>query len=383
MVQLEKPLANRLKQLRVQVDSTDDDTLMLKQVPVLAARFSKTHTNLLVKRMQPGGPFVLGVDEDLEYTGSDADLLRAFAGSVRRQGWRILLLTERLLPDAQGMVQVGLQLLGSDGQEPHLPLPASKQVGERKLLATLGKNLSELARLGQCEPTVGREDEAIDLVAAALRWSHARLPLVLGESGVGKTNLLHAAARQLLTCRPQVQLVRLDAAVLLAGTIFDAERENLLDRLFKETLTQSETILAIEHLELLLFGYGPLQLTHALDAGVKLIGTTLSGHLARFKVHPLLRRLYLMELTEPTPEATMAILAALCPVLAQHHRLEIDQRCIPGAVQSSEPLPGWFPAKAIGLLDAAASRASVAGAKVLALDDIYTAASLCAMQEDG
>ena len=78
----------------------------------------------------------------------------------------------------------------------------------------------------------------------------------------------------------------------------------------------------------------------------------------------------------------MAVLATLGPRLAQHHRLEIDEQCVRGAVQLSEPLPGWFPAKAIMLMDAAASRAAVAGAKVLALDDLYTAASRCAALEE-
>ena len=53
-----------------------------------------------------------------------------------------------------------------------------------------------------------------------------------------------------------------------------------------------------------------------------------------------------------------------------------------GAVQLAGPLPGWFPAKALMLLDAAASRAGVAGAKVLALDDLYNAASQCTVDMD-
>jgi hypothetical protein len=46
----------------------------------------------MVKRPQRGMPYVLCVDEDLEFRGSDPQLLRAFAGAVRQEGWRILLL---------------------------------------------------------------------------------------------------------------------------------------------------------------------------------------------------------------------------------------------------------------------------------------------------
>jgi AAA lid domain-containing protein len=381
MLELQQPLVNRLKQMRVHVDLPDGDTVVLRNVPVHPSSFTKSHTNLLVKRAHPGAPFVLGVDEDLDYRGADADLLRAFAGGVRRQGWRVLLLTEPPPAEAQQMVDLALRMLGTDGKEPTAPPKPAKASPERRLLATVGTNLTQLATAGRGPITVGNEDETTELVATVLRWGQARLPLVIGESGVGKTNLLHAAAQKLHECRPQMSLVLVDVATLLAGTIFDAERENLLATLFKEAIAQPETIVALEHMELCFFSYGPLQLTQALDAGAKLIGTTLAGHLPRFQVHPVIRRLHVMELAEPDEIEVCRILQALREPIAAHHRLDIDATCLRGCVQSAAELPGHFPAKAIDLLDAAASRAAVSGASVLGMDDIYNAASLCQRDE--
>jgi hypothetical protein len=68
--------------------------------------------------------------------------------------------------------------------------------------------------------------------------------------------------------------------------------------------------------------------------------------------------------------------------IAAHHHLDIDPSCVRGCVQSAAELPGHFPAKAIDLLDAAASRAAVSGATVLGMDDIYNAASLYRPEEE-
>jgi ATP-dependent Clp protease ATP-binding subunit ClpA len=374
MVDLQKPIAARLKQLRIHIDHPDEATAILRNVPTHPGAFSKTHTNLLVKRAPPSAVLVLGVDEDLEYRGEDADLVKAFAGGVRRQGWRLLVVNEQAARDAPTLVDFALRLLGADGQPPALPKLTPSRPAATPLIALHGRDLSEAAARGECEISIGREEAVIELLSATLRWSQARMPILLGESGVGKTNLLHGAALQLRESRPALRLVVVDLSTLLSGTLFDAERENLLSNLFKEVLAARETIVALEHVELCLIGYGPLQLMQALDAGAKLIGLTLTGHLPRFQIHPILRRFHFIELQELDADATLSVLKAVQAPLAAHHTLEIDPQCLRGCVHWADELPGCLPAKAIALLDAAASRAALSGAKVLALDDVMSAA---------
>jgi len=69
---LEAGLKARLKQLKVRIDNhPDEDTLLLHDVPADARRFSKPRTSVLVKRPRAGLPFLVCVDEDLEYVGPD------------------------------------------------------------------------------------------------------------------------------------------------------------------------------------------------------------------------------------------------------------------------------------------------------------------------
>src|SRR5207302_4539297 len=91
MLELKRALAKRLNECGVRIDVPDADTVLFRNVPLNHHFYSKAATNLLVKRTQPGTPFLVGVDEDLEYTGKVADLTRTFAAATKQQDWRILL----------------------------------------------------------------------------------------------------------------------------------------------------------------------------------------------------------------------------------------------------------------------------------------------------
>ena len=86
---------------------------------------------------------------------------------------------------------------------------------------------------------------------------------------------------------------------------------------------------------------------------------------------------YVVALQEPTPAETAEILRALAGQIASFHRLQIEDRLMAMAVRASETLTGLRPAKAITVLDEAASSAALLGADVLTPDDIYSAASRC------
>ena len=88
---LDPALEAKLKSLRLRLEMPDHETLLLKNVPA-KRYFSKAHTNLLIKRFDNSLACVVCVDENLNYLGPDADLVRAFSASPRKNGWRILTL---------------------------------------------------------------------------------------------------------------------------------------------------------------------------------------------------------------------------------------------------------------------------------------------------
>jgi hypothetical protein len=379
VLELERNLAKKLDALQVRIDAPDEDTAIFRNVPAHRGFFNKGATNVLIKRATRGMPFLVCVDEDLQYLGKDPALARAFASVTRQSGWRAICFAQAG-NDFQSAVKNALAALGTDGQEPFLPAPRAHEPAAdgKSLLAVFGTDLSDRARR-QAEPAVAREEETDEVASCLLRWGQARLVVVAGESGVGKSNLLQAVAARLQACRGDWNLVSVDLAALQAGSLFEAEHEGLLARLLDQAAASPQTVLALEHIEMAVnTPRGPLLLAGFLDKGRPLVGTILSDHLPKLRRECLVRRLHVMELAELTAEQALRAVAALGPRIAEHHRIEIDESCIPACVRAAGPLAGCFPAKALALLDAAAARSALAGANVLAADDIYSAAAILA-----
>lgn len=377
MVIVPQELESRLKQMRVHMDAPDADTLLLRNVPANNRFFNKARTNVLIKRPREGMPYLVCVDEDLAYTGTDSALARAFVAGHRQQGWRVLFVGHDARANIERLIEEALGAVGFDGREPELKPPASAvepgAAAQGKLLASFAV---EVPTDAGDEPTIGREERIEEVVSSLLQWQ-VRLPLIVGESGVGKTNLVRAAARELKQCRPAFKVVSVELSAVMAGTLFDSERESLLITLLKDVADQPEAIVVMEHLEMALIGVprGHLLLGQALDGGARLIGTTLPGHLSRFELAPLARRLQVTELTEMSMSETGEVLRALRERIAAHHHFAIDESLLNSVIETALPRTGTFPAKAISLLDAAAARAVLAGENELSLFYVYATAA--------
>lgn len=375
MIAVEQELEKKLKQRRVHIDAPDGDTALLRDVPANDRFFNKPRTNLLIKRPRKGMPYLICVDEDLEYIGADSALARAFVAGHKQQGWRVLFVGHDARADSQAVIEQALKAIGFDGSDPELKpaLPACEAAGLGKFLASFA---TEVSTDPNDEPTIGRQERIEEVVASLLQWQ-VRLPLIVGESGVGKTNLVRAAARKLKHFRPELKVISIELSAMMSGTLFDSERESLLIALLKDAEAQSQTVVAIEHLEMALIGVprGLLLLSEALDRGIRLIGTTLPAHAARFAVAPLARRLHVIELTEMGLSETGEVLLALRERISQHHRIKIEETLLKAVIDASLPLTRQFPAKAISLLDTAAATAVLAGENELSLFDVHTAAA--------
>jgi len=378
VLELGRQLSQELTAARVRVEVPDRDTVLFRNVPTDGAgrHFNKPQTNLLVKRAREGLPFLVCVDEDLTYLGEDPALARAFAAGPARQGWRALCLGRGPQGDFEAAVRQGLGVLGFGGRQPAL---AAGRTGP-ELLEKLGVDLSRLAREGGGEPTAGRREEVEQVTACLLRWGQARLPLIVGESGVGKSNLLHAIARRLAGCRPAAAILCVDLPRALAGTLFEAEREDLVAALLSEVAAAPGRVLALERLECAVaeVPHGSALLTHALDNGLRLVGTTLPGMEHAIVRGPLGRRVQVVTLAEPTAAETAEALRLLRPRIAAHHGVEIDESLLAVTVKAARPLHGCMPARAVLVLDEAASRAALCGAQEVSPDDILCAARSCA-----
>jgi len=368
IVDPESPLGVKLRSHRVRLRTEGQDTIILQDVPANSRYFNKPGTNLMVKRARATLPFLIAVDDDLAYSGPDAALRKAFAAGTTQQGWRILFLDSRTGRDWSDVVEDALRAVGFDGAEPRWSVhDAATLTSNPGLLATFGSEVAGLP--AAC--TIGRDD-AIDEVVSALRLSQATMPVVLGESGVGKSHLLRAVAGRLEPGR----LVSVSLSRLFNGTAFDAERENLLAAIVEEAAAAPSTVLAIDDMEWLFTAtrHGPGAVAHAIDRGARLVGTALPGLLPRLEHPPLARRLRpLLIFPLSDAEAAAAVRLAL-PSLSAHHGVSCDSDLAGLLVELSRPGVGHQPAKAIALADAACARARMAGASGVAAVHAYLAA---------
>ena len=376
---LEGALVKELLAKQVHIHAPDRNTLIFNGVPAHGEFYNKALTNLLIRRPRKGVPvpFVVCVDDDLEYTGDNTSIRQAFSAGVKREGWRMLYLGRRRESDFQAAVEQALAVLGFNGQEPVLApaeAPASPSSDSGPLLV-YGTNVSGDVREGNGEPTVGRLEIIGDVLSCLLSWGQARMPVIVGDSGVGKTNLMCGLAAAMNRHRPEMDVIAVDLAGMMAGTLFASEREALLVELL-EAVRSSNAVVALEHLELALreVPHGALLLAKHLDAGARLVGTILPPYLPTFRGEPLARRLHIVELAELSPQDTLEVLLSLRKAISEHHRIAlIDESCVRACVRVAANLEGPFPATAIAVLDSAAGRASL-GAGLMGPDDVYFAA---------
>ncbi|GFR45070.1 hypothetical protein Agub_g6444, partial [Astrephomene gubernaculifera] len=105
-------------------------------------------------------------------------------------------------------------------------------------LSRYGRDLTQLARQGKLDPLIGRTDELRRLFNVLSRRTKNN-PVVLGESGVGKTALIEGLAQRIAAgdCPPELRgaaIIALDLGMLMAGATFPGEFEQRMSAVLKE-----------------------------------------------------------------------------------------------------------------------------------------------------
>jgi len=380
------PLGARLRQRRVSVRASDPETVVLGNVPANAQFFNKARTNLIVKRAREGMPYVIGVDEDLRYTGRDETLAKAFAGGTTQQGWRVVFVDRRARAGFPQVVEAALRAVGFEDVEPSWSPPEGWDTsGANGLLARFGADLPGPEGPDASRPTVARTEELAEIVSVLLQLQ-PRLPLIAGSPGVGKSHLLRAVARALQTHGPGWRVTRIDLGQLFTGTLLEAERENLLAVVLDEAAGDSRRVLALERLDLAMSEtrHGPLALARAVEAGGRIVGTTLPVFAALVDRPPLARHVQTVRVAPLGIADTCHVVCAAVPALAAHHGVRIDGALVPEVVARAGALTGQLPGTALALMDAACARARICGApEVDLLHACIAAAAFGSIEEQG
>jgi ATP-dependent Clp protease ATP-binding subunit ClpA len=382
MNSLDEKLLEQLTSQGISVKPINSETLVLRNVPTDANHYNKERTNVLVRYIKGLQRYLICVDADLEYTGTNSGQLRAFRLPKARSGWRPVFM-EHLPREITSAIIHAFRVLGTEppypvtGSNSTIPAPQSVNRYEPgEFLKPYTTDLTKRALLNRLSPTVGRQKEMNLVLAVLKKEEHPRMPVLLGGAGCGKTNLIHGITFSLITDDDPLKVLSVDIVGLISGCVYPGERENWLNRAFDEMIALQDHVFVIEDINLLANSCpdGVLILRRALDEKIRLIGTSCT-ELIRIYQNPLIqRRIFIIPLAEPSLSFTVDILDGIKSILEKHHRINISTASIQCCVAQCTSWPGNFPAKAIDLLDLACSQLALKRGRNLSPDDIIEAA---------
>src|SRR5947208_2701159 len=259
-----------------------------------------------------------------------------------------------------------------------LPVGISPDVvvkGGNSVLERLGRDLTRQANLKQLTPLIGREKE-LRLLMQTLMLKDRNNPVLIGDSGVGKTTIVGGLAQRIIDGKVPVELrgkrlIELSASSLVAGTKYRGEFEERLLKVLEEAESAGNIILFIDEMHLLI-GTGRAAdgsidaagiLKPALAGGrLRCIGaTTPQEYRTIEKDAAMERRLRPIIIEEPSTEEALTILTGMRDLYEQHHNVSITNEALHAAVYLSvQYLPNLrLPDKACSVLDEACSQARI------------------------
>lgn len=239
-------------------------------------------------------------------------------------------------------------------------------------LDEFGKDLTAIAKQGEIDPVIGREDE-IQRVVQILSRRTKNNPCLIGEPGVGKTAIAEGLALKITKGEvPELladkKIVALDLTSMVAGTKYRGDFEERIKKAMDEVKAAKDTILFIDEVHTIM-GAGAAEgatdaaniLKPSLARGeIQVIGaTTIDEYRKNIEKDAALeRRFQPVTVGEPTEEETIEILKGLRDKYEAHHKVKISDEAIENSVKMSARYIAdrFLPDKAIDLIDEAASR---------------------------
>ncbi|AKP65266.1 ATP-binding protein [Levilactobacillus koreensis JCM 16448] len=247
--------------------------------------------------------------------------------------------------------------------------------GGTPTLDSLARDLTESAKEGRMDPTVGRNKEVKRVIQILSRRTKNN-PVLIGEPGVGKTAIAEGLAQRIVAGdvpedMQQKRLMMLDMGSLVAGTKYRGEFEDRLKKVIEEIYNDGQVILFIDELHTLI-GAGGAEgaidasniLKPALARGeLQTIGATTLDEYQKYieSDAALERRFATVQVDEPTPAEALEILKGLRPRYEDHHHVNITDEALDQAVKLSTRYISdrFLPDKAIDLMDEASAKVRI------------------------
>jgi ATP-dependent Clp protease ATP-binding subunit ClpA len=230
--------------------------------------------------------------------------------------------------------------------------------------------MTALARKGELDPLIGRED-VLERTMQVLSRRIKNNPIHVGEPGVGKTAVTEGLAQRIAegTVPPLLKdskVFRLDMGSLLAGTKYRGDFEDRLKKVIAELEKLGNIILFIDEIHTIV-GAGSASgssldasniLKPVLSSGkIRCIGSTTYDEYRKIfdKDRALSRRFQKIDIPEPSEDDTVKILEGLKSRYEKFHTVLYSKNVITAAVELSSKYitDRHLPDKAIDVMDEA------------------------------
>jgi len=277
--------------------------------------------------------------------------------------------------DVVNYIAHGISKVGGEEGEPIAPSSVEGEEegvegGQQSALESFATNLNEQARNGRIDPLVGRDSE-LERVIQVLCRRRKNNPLLVGESGVGKTAIAEGLAKRIVDGQvPEVvadsNIYSLDMGALLAGTKYRGDFEKRFKMILGELKKEEGAILFIDEVHTII-GAGAASggvmdasnlLKPLLTSGeIRCMGsTTYTEYRGIFdKDRALSRRFQKIDVSEPDVNDTYQILKGLKSRFEDHYHLRYTDKALRAAAELADRYitDRFQPDKAIDVIDEA------------------------------
>jgi ATP-dependent Clp protease ATP-binding subunit ClpA len=245
----------------------------------------------------------------------------------------------------------------------------------KKIQSALSKNSTELvalAKSGKIDPVIGRALQ-IRRVIEILGRKKKNNPILLGETGVGKTAIVEALALDIANKNTPVEFQKskiymLDMGSMIAGTKYRGDFEKKLKSVIKELTKDKNAILFIDEIHQIIgagsVGNSSMDASNILkpflnSGDLRCIGaTTYEEYRNDFsKDKAFSRRFAKVDIKEPNIDDAIKILEGLKPTYEEFHKLKFEDGTIRLCVELSKKFINdrFLPDSAIDVMDEVAS----------------------------
>jgi ATP-dependent Clp protease ATP-binding subunit ClpC len=235
------------------------------------------------------------------------------------------------------------------------------------VLDNFSRDLSKLAEMNKLDMSIGRDKE-VKRLAQILSRRKKNNPIIVGDPGCGKTNLVEGVALMISRGEgPQnllnKRIVNLDLTSVVAGTKYRGQFEERLKVIIQELNENPNVIIFIDEIHTLI---GSGNSSGAMDGAnifkpalasgeIQCIGaTTIDEYKKSFeKDGALARRFQKIKLTQPNVDETIQIVNNSIDKYESHHKVSYGKEIISACVKLADRYitDRAFPDKAFDIID--------------------------------